>query len=96
MDEQKGISLQDYGTTESTASVPVDGASRLLRIADLAQGLGTEPVADEARELARRISEPISFRIVRSNFAAGGIARACSPIRWTRAARAYIQDRDLM
>ena len=57
MDEQKGISLQDYGSTESAVFVPVDGASRLLHIADLAQELGTETVADEARELAGRISE---------------------------------------
>jgi predicted GTPase len=35
----------------------MDGASRLLRLADLAQELGAEPIADEARELAARISE---------------------------------------
>jgi GTP-binding protein EngB required for normal cell division len=34
-----------------------DGASRLLRLADLAQELGAEPVAEEARELTARISE---------------------------------------
>ena len=34
-----------------------DGASRLLRLAVLAEELGAEPVADEARELAARISE---------------------------------------
>jgi predicted GTPase len=35
----------------------MDGASRLLRLADLAQELGAEPVAEEARELAARVSE---------------------------------------
>ena len=34
-----------------------DGASRLLRLGRLAQELGAEPVAEEARELAARISE---------------------------------------
>ncbi|MGP8176207.1 MAG: dynamin family protein [Terracidiphilus sp.] len=34
-----------------------DGASRLLRLGGLAQGIGAEPVAGEARELATRISE---------------------------------------
>jgi GTP-binding protein EngB required for normal cell division len=35
----------------------MDGASRLLRLADLAQELGVVPVAEEARELAARASE---------------------------------------
>jgi hypothetical protein len=35
----------------------VDGASRLLRLADLAQELGADPAAEEARELAARVSE---------------------------------------
>ena len=35
----------------------MDGASRLLRLANLAQELGAEPVAEEARELATRVSE---------------------------------------
>jgi GTP-binding protein EngB required for normal cell division len=35
----------------------MDGASRLLRLGRLAQELGTEPVAEEARELAARVSE---------------------------------------
>ena len=35
----------------------MDGASRLLRLSDLAQELGAEPVAEEARELATRVSE---------------------------------------
>jgi GTP-binding protein EngB required for normal cell division len=35
----------------------MDCASRLLRLADLAEELGAEPVAEEARELAARVSE---------------------------------------
>ena len=35
----------------------MDGASRLLRLGVLAQELGSEPVAEEARELAARVSE---------------------------------------
>ncbi len=35
----------------------MDGASRLLRLAELARELGSEPAADEARELAARIAE---------------------------------------
>jgi GTP-binding protein EngB required for normal cell division len=35
----------------------MDGASRLVRLADLAQELGADPVAEEARELAARVSE---------------------------------------
>jgi ribosome biogenesis GTPase A len=38
-------------------SIGADGATRLLRLAALAGELGAEPVADEARELAARISE---------------------------------------
>jgi GTP-binding protein EngB required for normal cell division len=47
---------QDY---EIPAETPfyIDGASRLFRLADLAQQLGTESVAEEARELAVRVSE---------------------------------------
>lgn len=37
--------------------MPVDGASGLLRLAQLAQELGAEPVAEEASEVAARISE---------------------------------------
>jgi ribosome biogenesis GTPase A len=40
----------------ATAS-DVDGASRLLRLATLGEELGTNRVADEARELAARVSE---------------------------------------
>ena len=35
----------------------MDGASRLLQLGRLAHELGTEPVAEEARELAARVSE---------------------------------------
>jgi len=42
---------------ETTVSVSVDGASRLLRLAQLAEELSSESVAEEARELAKRISE---------------------------------------
>ena len=38
-------------------SVAMDGSSRLLRLAVLAQELGSEPVADEARDLAARVAE---------------------------------------
>ena len=40
----------------ATAS-DVDGATRLLRLATLGEELGTNRVAEEARELAARISE---------------------------------------
>ncbi|MGA9585588.1 MAG: dynamin family protein [Terracidiphilus sp.] len=45
--------------TDSTAEkfVFADGSSSLLRLVDLAQELETEPVAEEARELASRVAE---------------------------------------
>lgn len=49
--------LQDDGSLPTQTSVPIDGASRLLRLGRLAQELGTEPVAEKARELAARVSE---------------------------------------
>ena len=49
--------VQDYGSLPTETSVSADGASRLLRLADLAQELGAEPVAEEARELAARVAE---------------------------------------
>ena len=49
--------LQDYGSLLAETSVSMDGASRLLRLADLAQEIVAEPVAEEARELAARVSE---------------------------------------
>jgi GTP-binding protein EngB required for normal cell division len=49
--------VQDYGSLSTETSVCMDGASRLLRLGGLAQELGAEPVAEEARELAARVSE---------------------------------------
>ncbi|MGA3162021.1 MAG: dynamin family protein [Terracidiphilus sp.] len=49
--------VQDYSSLPSETSVSIDGSSRLLRLADLAQELGAKLVAEEARELAARISE---------------------------------------
>ncbi|MGD0479099.1 MAG: dynamin family protein [Terracidiphilus sp.] len=49
--------MQDYGALSTETSGSTDGAIHLLRLADLAQELGTEPVAEEARELATRVSE---------------------------------------
>ncbi len=50
-------SAQDYDSLPTETSASVDGASRLMRLADLAAELGAEPVAEEARELAARVSE---------------------------------------
>jgi len=49
--------VQEYGSLPPETSVSADGAFRLLRLADLAQELGAEPVAEEARELAARVAE---------------------------------------
>jgi GTP-binding protein EngB required for normal cell division len=49
--------VQDYAGPSVEASVTADGASRLLRLAELAQELGADPVAEEARELAARVAE---------------------------------------
>jgi len=49
--------VQDYGSLPAETSSSVDGASRLLRLGRLAQELGAEPLAEEARELAARVSE---------------------------------------
>ena len=49
--------VQDYGSPPTETSVCMDGAFRLLRLADLAQELGAEPVVEEARDLAARVSE---------------------------------------
>src|SRR5579871_2330921 len=52
MQEFTGSSaVQDYD------DVTFDGAARLMRLAELAQELGSGPVAEEARELAARVSE---------------------------------------
>ena len=54
---QSSSTVQDYGGIPTEAPVSMDGATRLLRLAGLAQELGAEPVAEEARELAARVSE---------------------------------------
>jgi ribosome biogenesis GTPase A len=51
------LTMQDYGGFVTETSVSLDGAARLLRLADLAHQLGADPVAEEARELAERVSE---------------------------------------
>jgi hypothetical protein len=45
------------GTIDRTINDATDGATRLLRLAALADESGAEPVAEEARELAARVSE---------------------------------------
>ena len=49
--------VQEYVSPPAEKFLVTDGASRLLRLADLAQELGSEPVAEEARDLAARVSE---------------------------------------
>jgi GTP-binding protein EngB required for normal cell division len=49
--------VQEYGGSEAENILAPDGASRLLRLADLAQELGSQPVAEEARDLSARVSE---------------------------------------
>ena len=49
--------MQEYVSPPAEKFLVTDGASRLLRLADLAQELGSEPVAEEARDLAARVSE---------------------------------------
>jgi GTP-binding protein EngB required for normal cell division len=49
--------VQECGSHGADASVTVDGASRLLRLAEVARELGAEPVFEEARELAARVAE---------------------------------------
>ena len=48
--------LQEHNVAES-GPVGVEGTSRLLRLAEIAQELNSDPVAEEARELATRVSE---------------------------------------
>jgi hypothetical protein len=55
MQEHNSSSVQEYGSLLTETSVCMDGASRLLRLVELAQELGAEPVAEEARELAARV-----------------------------------------
>jgi len=54
---EMGESAQDHDRIRTEASVCMDGASRLLRLAGLAQELAAEPIAEEARELAARVVE---------------------------------------
>ena len=49
--------MLDHIGLPAETSVSMDGASRLLGLGRLAQELGAEPVAEEARELAARVSE---------------------------------------
>ena len=49
--------LGTSSVTGTAATPEVDGAGRLLRLAKIGEELGTSRVADEARELAARISE---------------------------------------
>ena len=58
MQEWKSSSaVQDCGSFPAEESATVDGAFRLLRLADLAEELEAELVAEEARELAARVAE---------------------------------------
>jgi predicted GTPase len=50
-------SAQDTGGHSIDILSTTDGATRLQRLSDLAQELGAESVADEARELAARVAE---------------------------------------
>ena len=50
-------SIQDSGDPSIEVPPATDGATCLLRLADLAQELGAESVTDEARELAARVAE---------------------------------------
>jgi GTP-binding protein EngB required for normal cell division len=56
-EHSSSTTVQDYSSPPADTSVTRDGASRLLRLANLAQELGAEPVAEEAHELAARVSE---------------------------------------
>jgi hypothetical protein len=58
MQECNGSAIvQDCGSLLAETSMSMDGASSLLRLSRLAQELGAEPIAEEARELAARVSE---------------------------------------
>lgn len=49
--------LAAHPSPHSSGAGIVDGATRLSHLATLAQELGTDPVADEARELSARVAE---------------------------------------
>jgi GTP-binding protein EngB required for normal cell division len=58
MQEYNGsLTVQDYDSHPAEAPLSMDGTARLLRLADLAQEFEAEAVAEEARELAARVSE---------------------------------------
>ena len=52
-----GLTVQDRSGISTDRSEAMDGASRLLAVGNLAEELGAEPVAEEARELAARVQE---------------------------------------
>ncbi|MGB6158482.1 MAG: dynamin family protein, partial [Acidobacteriaceae bacterium] len=56
LESKSGVAVQDDGNRPAEKSATVDGASRLLRLADLADELETASVAEEARELAARVA----------------------------------------
>jgi ribosome biogenesis GTPase A len=56
-DNNSSSTVQDYGSIPAETFMSMNGAPRLLRLAKLAQELGAEPVAEEARELAARVFE---------------------------------------
>lgn len=49
--------VRDDDSHRVDAFAPADGASRLSRLADLAQAIGSDAIADEASNLAARVSE---------------------------------------
>jgi ribosome biogenesis GTPase A len=56
--DQSAIALTQAGHQVVNSSAGArDGATRLLRLAALSEELGAQPVAEEARELAARVSE---------------------------------------
>jgi hypothetical protein len=54
---QANTKPMSHGMAEPAAAIPVDGTARLLRLAELAEELNANRVADEARDLATRVSE---------------------------------------
>jgi hypothetical protein len=52
-----GVQAEHSHLKLSTVTSDVDGAARLLRLAQLAEELGSSRIAEEARDLANRISE---------------------------------------
>jgi GTP-binding protein EngB required for normal cell division len=52
-----GVEPERSGLRLSTVTSDVDGAARLLRLAEIAEELGSSRIAEEARDLASRIAE---------------------------------------